>query len=105
MCLNGAVLAAASIQPGVGTDPVAAKEGFNDILSDPDVHLLLDIFMWNRIILGICADVVVVLHGGNSPCGQLKGLWRQWKQKRFFLFKNTGSTTVLLLKGLVVKFS
>lgn len=69
MCLDRAVLAGASVQPRVGSDPVTTKENFNDILREPYVHLLLNVFIRNRIVLEIYANMVVELDSGNSPCG------------------------------------
>ena len=98
-----AVLVCPAVKPGMEADPVAAEKHFNSGFCNSDIHLLLDIFVGNRVIHLLHADMVIVANGSDLPCRQLIRSGRQRHEECSLLRKQRRTATIFLLERLVVK--
>ena len=67
MRLYHAVLIGSSVKPRVGTNTFSAKEYFHRGSCDPDVDLLLDVLIRDRVILLVYGNMVIRCHRRNLP--------------------------------------
>ena len=69
------------------SNTTAFKEDFYRAASYPDIDLLLDVLIRAGVVLGVHADVIVVLNCGDFPGSQLERMAGQRKQKELFFLK------------------
>ena len=77
MALICAILVRAAMQPRMRGNSVAAEEDFYCTGSQPYIYLLTNILIWNRVVLLIYGNVVIVLDCGNFLDSYLKSRVRQ----------------------------
>ena len=98
-----AVLVYPTVKPEMGANPVATEKHFNGGFCNSDIHLLLDIFVGNRVIHLLYADMVIGANGSNLPGRQLIRSRRQRHEECPFLLKQRRTAAFFLLERLVVK--
>lgn len=67
-----AILVRTAVKPRMRGNSVAFEENLDRTHSEAHVYFLLDVLIWNGVVLLIHADVVIVLDCGDLPRGQLK---------------------------------
>ena len=55
---------------------VSLEEYLDHILRKAYIYLTFDVFVWDRIVVVVRADMVVILYGGYFP-GRREPLWGQ----------------------------
>ena len=87
----------------MGADAISVIEDLDGGTGRTNIHLLLDILIWYRVIHLIHRDVVVGCNSCDLPGCQFKGTGRQRKKKWSFLFKDKSAAAVLLLERLMIE--
>jgi hypothetical protein len=71
MSLICAVLPRTAMEPRMRADTVVVEENFYNVACYTYIDFMFDVFVWDRIVHFIDRYVIIELHGGYFPSGQL----------------------------------
>lgn len=63
---------------------------------------MFDVFVWNRVVHALNADMVVILDGGHFPDCQFKGRYRQRQKEQLFFRKGSCTAAFPFLERLCI---
>ena len=92
MCFYCAVLIGSAVKPWMRTDTFASVEHFYRRSRNPNVNLLFDVFIRNRVILFIYGNMVI-----RGNCGDF--LFQKFKQSFLGAVKETAFLLQIRLHG------
>ena len=86
----------------MGGYPCSFEEYLDNILRKAYIYFPFDVLVRDRIVLEICADMVVILYGCNFPGRKFIWTRRQWQEKYLFFGECSCPAAVFLLEWFVV---
>ena len=84
---------------------VSLEEYLDHILRKAYIYLTFDVFVWDRIVVVVRADMVVILYGSYFPGRKFIWARRQRQQEYLFFGECRCPAALFLLKGFVVEFN